>query len=316
MRALALLALALTCRLTAAASVSFALIGDVPYNRFERQWFADYLTQVTADQVAFVIHAGDIKSGGDPCSDELFDDRLALFDASPIPFVLTPGDNEWSDCRRLAAGRYDPLERLDALRSRFYPPRSSLGRTRMPVVSQADLEPASPYRENLLWHAGPATFLTVNVVGSFNMRGRSKQPPAEFVARERANLAWLAHGFESARREGSAALVIAMQANPKIEDFVAGDAHPGYAALLEALREHTRTFSGQVLLLHGDLHLFELDQPMKDERGRKLDNFTRVQCYGSPLMGWVRITIDSDADAPLDVEPRTYSPTPPGRINP
>jgi len=316
MRAVLLLALALACRLAGASSVAFALIGDVPYNRFERQWFADYLGRVTADEVAFVIHVGDIKSGGDPCSNALFDDRLALFDASPIPFVLTPGDNEWSDCKRLAAGRYDPLERLDALRSRFFPPRSSLGRRRMAVQSQADLEPASPYRENLIWRAGPATFLTVNVVGSHNMRGRTKQPPAEFVARERANLAWLAHGFAAAREAGSAALVIAMQANPMIEDFVAGDGHPGYAALLEALREHSRRFAGQVLLLHGDLHLFELDQPMKDERGRKLANFTRVQCYGSPLMGWVRITIDSQADALLDIAPKTYSPTPPGRINP
>ena len=35
--------------------------------------------------------------------------------------VLTPGDNEWTDCHRVAAGEYQPLERLAKLREVFYP---------------------------------------------------------------------------------------------------------------------------------------------------------------------------------------------------
>ncbi len=316
MRGLLLLALLLTARSAISASVAFALIGDVPYNRFERTWFPDYLAQVTADEVAFVIHAGDMKSGGEYCSDAVFDDRLALFDASPIPFVLVPGDNEWSDCNRLATGRFDPLERLGALRQRFFPPGSSLGRRRMAVTSQADLSAGTPYRENLLWQAGPATFVTLNVVGPSNRRGRGPTPPAEFAQREAANLAWLAHGLAQARTHGSAALVVTMQANPWIEAFVDGDPHPGFGALVAALRDTAESFDGQVLLLHGDQHLLTIDQPLTDRQGRPLANFTRVQCFGSPLMGWVRIVIDPSAADPLTLVPNAYSPTPPGKVTP
>ncbi|MCB1887982.1 MAG: metallophosphoesterase [Rhodocyclaceae bacterium] len=316
MRWLSLLALLLPAKAALATALAFALIGDVPYNRFERTWFADYLRQVTADEVDFVIHAGDIKSGGEYCSDEVFDDRFALFDASPIPFVLTPGDNDWSDCNRLAAGRFDPLERLDALRRRFYPPGESLGQRRLAVTSQADAMPGSPFRENLLWQAGPATFVTLNVVGPSNRRGRAETPPAEFARRNAANLAWLAHGLARARADGSTALVVTMQANPWLEAFDDGDPHPGFGAIVAALRDAAETFDGQVLLLHGDHHVLTIDQPLSDRGGRPLANFTRVQCYGSPLMGWVRIVIDPAAGEPVTIVPNAYSPTPPGRVMP
>ena len=37
-----------------------------------------------------------------------------------MPLLYTPGDNEWTDCHRPAAGRYNPLERLDAVRATFF----------------------------------------------------------------------------------------------------------------------------------------------------------------------------------------------------
>ena len=300
----------------AASEFAFALIGDVPYNRFERRWFADYLARIADDGVTFVLHVGDIKSGGEPCSDAVFDDRLALFDASPVPFVLVPGDNDWSDCNRLAAGRYDPLERLDALRARFFPAGSSLGRQRMAVASQADSMAASPYRENLMWHHGAASFVTLNVPGPSNRRGRGGRAPAEFVARNRANLAWLARGFAEAAARGSRVMVVAMQANPWIEDFVDGDPHPGYAELLTALRAHTEAFAGEVLLLHGDQHLLIIDQPMTGRDGSRLARFTRVQCFGSPLMGWVRIAVGDSGPTALAIDAHGYSPSPAGALQP
>jgi hypothetical protein len=34
-----------------------------------------------------------------PCTDEAFAQRKALFHTSTHPFILTPGDNDWTDCR-------------------------------------------------------------------------------------------------------------------------------------------------------------------------------------------------------------------------
>lgn len=300
----------------AASEFAFALIGDVPYNRFERRWFADYLARIADDGVTFVLHVGDIKSGGEPCSDAVFDDRLGLFDASPVPFVLVPGDNDWSDCNRLAAGRYDPLERLDALRARFFPAGSSLGRQRMAVVSQAESMPGSPFRENRMWHHGAASFVTLNVPGPSNRRGRGLSTPIEFIVRNRANLAWLARGFDEAGKRGSRLMVVAMQANPWIEDFVNGEPRRGFAELLTALRDHSQAFDGEVLLLHGDQHLPILDQPMTGRDGRPLANFTRVQCFGSPLMGWVRIAVRDGGPEVLAIAFRGYGPSPASAVQP
>ena len=296
--------------------VAFALIGDVPYNRFERTWFADLMRQIVADEVDFILHVGDIKSGGGPCDDATFADRRALFDASPVPFVLVPGDNEWMDCRRMTAGRFLPLERLAALRRVFFPPRESLGQRRIELISQADVDATLPYRENLRWQHGPLTLVTLNMPGPNNFRGRAAKAPAEFVARSAANLAWLSAAFEAARTARSRAIVVAIHADPYIKAFSKGNPRPGYGGFLERLRAETLAFEGHVLLLHGDNHQHDIDQPLKTADGRGIDNFTRIESYGSPFMGWVRISLPAGDIARFEFRSRTYSPTPPGQNTP
>jgi len=61
-----------------------------------------------------------------------------LFDTFEDPFVLTPGDNDWTDCHRLNNGAYNPLERLDAVRDIFFPvPGQVTGGRPMHVLTQA-----------------------------------------------------------------------------------------------------------------------------------------------------------------------------------
>ena len=78
---------------------------------------------------AFVVHVGDIehdprgykrgKTGALPCTDDTFAQRKALFHTSKHPFILTPGDNDWTDCH-YAEPSPDPLERLAKLREVFF----------------------------------------------------------------------------------------------------------------------------------------------------------------------------------------------------
>ena len=98
----------------------FALIGDTPYSDYERAELPKMLEVIADNQVEFVAHIGDIKSGKDRCDDSLFDDRHRLFNASRVPFVYVPGDNEWADCDRVSNGSYVPAERLNKLRSLFW----------------------------------------------------------------------------------------------------------------------------------------------------------------------------------------------------
>jgi hypothetical protein len=93
----------------------------------EKVLYAGVLRDIAEQHPAFIVHAGDFKSGVARCSDEIFLDRRALFDASTVPLIYVPGDNEWTDCSRLLAGQFDPLERLGKLREIFFDTARSLG---------------------------------------------------------------------------------------------------------------------------------------------------------------------------------------------
>lgn len=306
-----LLALALPSGADAEAppTYTFALIGDTPYSSFERQHLPALLAEIAASGAAFIIHAGDIKSGSAPCSDALLEDRLRLFDDQPLPFILTPGDNEWTDCARPAAGRFDPLERLDWLRRHFFPPGVSLGGSRLAVESQSADPAFTAYRENLRWQRGPVLFVTLNVPGGDNHRGSN---PREYLQRQAANQAWLAQAFRLARETGQKAVVVIFQANPGFEEYAQSQPETGYRPLLDHLLAETRAFPGQVVAVHGDSHTQRIDHPLRDPAdGSPVANFTRVETYGYPFMGWVRVRVDPASQPLLKFEPRAFAPPSP-----
>src|SRR5258706_9148927 len=91
---------------------AFAVTGDTPYNDAEEPVFVDMLDRLGRDDVEFVVHIGDFKAGSNSRrSDELFLKRKAQFDKSAHPFVYTPGDNDWTDCRRKNNGGDGPIKR-------------------------------------------------------------------------------------------------------------------------------------------------------------------------------------------------------------
>ena len=270
----------------------FAVVGDTPYSERERRELPGMLEDIADTQPAFVVHVGDFKASNARCSDEIFRDRHALFDASKVPLIYVPGDNEWTDCKRLVAGRYDEQERLGKLRQLFFAEPRSLGKTTIAVEQQSDAFP-----EHLRWRLGPLLFVTLNVPGPNNNFGMGSQASAEFRSRNPAVIDWIKQGFATARREKSAAIVIAMQGNPGFKHFAAGLGHSGYRELLETLRNETLDFGGQVLLVHGDTHWQRVDHPL-----RNVPNFTRLESYGYPFMGWVKVTIDRASDGLFSFE--------------
>ncbi len=282
----------------------FALIGDTPYSDRERRELPLMLHDIAAEHPSFIIHAGDIKSSSSKCSDEIFLDRHALFNNSTVPFIYTPGDNEWMDCEHLVAGHFSQLERLRKLREIFFAEPLSLGKTRIPVEQQS-----AAYPENLRWRLGPVVFVTLNVPGPNNNFGMAQKASPEFLARNPAVIDWLKQGFSSARRAKSAGIVIVMQGNPGLKHFTAGFGHSGYRQLVEILRQETISFPGQVLLVHGDTHQQRIDHPLRHpETKQRIANFTRVETFGYPFMGWVDATIDSESGELFRFDVREYKP--------
>jgi hypothetical protein len=282
---------------TSPQPITIGLFGDTSYSQRERELLPALMAEMDAENLAFVIHDGDIKSGGSVCSDEVFLDILGVFKASRHPLIYLPGDNEWTDCHRRSNGSYDPLERLAKLRSLFYPDEKTLGQSQFELTRQSREPAFAAYRENVRWEAAGVVFVGLNLPGSdnnYNGTQHASGPSKEFLQRSPVIGLWLAQAFGRARAIGAAGLMVVIQANPDFEAAAAGKAHAGYKDFLDQLRLETLAFSGQVVLVHGDSHKQQVNQPLRDPITQEvIANFTRVETYGSPWMGWIKTTVDA-----------------------
>ncbi len=272
------------------APFHFALFGDIPYTDEEEGWFLELITALNADPtLAFVVHDGDFKNGHSPCTDELFQRRRDQFQSVEHPLVFIFGDNEWTDCRREEAGRYDPVERLDKLRELFTSGRESLGKRTLPLSRQGDDPRYRKFRENVRWSYGNVLFVGLNVPGSHNNIAQRR----EYEERNAANAAWLRESFRFAAESGKSGVMVIIHANPRFPSPGALPKRNPYGALLAALEREVRAFGKPVVLVHGDTHHFRLDQPMFDsQNGQRIGNFTRVETFGTPDVRWIKGTVD------------------------
>lgn len=302
--------LALLAGFASAQPVPFGLFGDTPYNRWEREQLPNMMADMDRENLAFVVHVGDIKNGSSGCSDEVFKDIHGIFKASKTPLVYVPGDNEWTDCHRKSNGAYDPQERLNKLRELFFAGELSLGQRVMPLERQSRDPVFASYRENVRWQMGGAMFVGLNLPGSKNNyagTGQTGGPVPEFIARSAANTAWLAQAFAQAQADKLAGVMVLIQADPEFEDENKGQVHPGYQDFLNQLRAHTQAFGRPVVLVHGDSHRQQINQPMHEPGSREVvANFTRVQTFGSPILGWIKASVDASDPQVFRFSPRPW----------
>src|SRR5262245_8435148 len=83
-----------------------AMIGDLPYRDGDIPKLDEVLREINQARVDFTLHNGDIKSGSSLCADDLLQQRFDQLKQLERPLVYTPGDNEWTDCHRPAAGGF------------------------------------------------------------------------------------------------------------------------------------------------------------------------------------------------------------------
>src|SRR6478672_6326169 len=119
---------------------AIGLWGDLPYSDVQAQvGVPNLIADMNKQELAFTVHDGDLKAGnGTPgsvtptiCSDALYVQGLGFFNALRAPAILTPGDNDWTDCDRPSNGGFNSLERLGHERQLFFSTPFSLGQHRM-----------------------------------------------------------------------------------------------------------------------------------------------------------------------------------------
>jgi hypothetical protein len=265
----------------------FIAFGDMPYrlpDDYAR--FENLIEKVNEEKPAFSVHVGDFKSGSTLCSDEYFDKIYNYFESFSRPLIYTPGDNEWTDCNREAAGKYDPLERLSLLRKMFFKNGKSLGQKKIPLSTQSSNPDFNKYVENVAWEHGGIQFATVHLVGTNN--NYKEKENTEFIEREKANLAWLDEIY--ARASDKAGLVMFTQADM----FYSRTTSPAFQKIIDKLSQLSREYGKPVLWVNGDSHRFIVDKPLlnPDKRSTIL-NFTRVQVFGDADVASVHITVDA-----------------------
>ena len=313
-----IVALACAAALPASAGIeegklpaSFALLGDVPYGPAEEPKFDRVIDAINASKaVRLVVHTGDVKQGSERCDNEVYARRFAQYQRFEKAFIITPGDNDWTDCHRTNNGSYLPTERLTRFRQVFYPVAwQSTGQRPFAVSTQSSNPAWHEFVENTVWRFAGTTMGTLHVVGSNNNLDpwnqidpsdsfASPRPDrlAEFARREAAALAWIDTIFDTAIANESAGVMIAMQANPAFDLPAASQQRQGFNRVLERLGQRAETFGKPVLLAHGDSHYFRLDQPfvrpVAGGGAAALENFTRVENFGSPQVHWVEVQVN------------------------
>ncbi len=281
----------------------FALIGDVPYGVLAGQDYEPFDNVIDEindnNKIKWVLHAGDIKSGSTDCSDALFMDRLERYNQFDRPVILTLGDNEWTDCHRVAAGEYQPLERLAKLREIFFSnPGSTIGGNTMEVETQASVSGFEEFPENVLWAEQNIVFAAMHIVGSENglrpfdpnsSAVRTQADDDEVARRTNAALVWMDTTFIKAKEMDAPGIFLMIHANPGLERGSAN--RSGFIEFLTALETYVQDFGKPVVLAHGDSHYFRVDKPSLVENSF-VANFTRVETFGSSRVHWVRVIVD------------------------
>jgi hypothetical protein len=318
---------------------AIGLWGDLPYSDLQAQvGVPNLIDDMNGQDLAFTVHDGDLKAGKGSltsatpttCADALYQQALGFFNMLKSATMVTPGDNDWVDCDRPENGPYLPRERLDHERKVFFGTDMSLGQTPMAQEVQRDrlcLDHTNQLVgcvENRRWSVKGVVYATLNLQGSCNNLCNTMPDPAEWAARNQANVLWMLQTFAQARASGAAAIMFISQANPGWDDTDGkrglmrdaktlaqiGGEPDGFKPFLTALRGQVIAFRRPVVYVHGDTHYFRIDRPFLDADGRRLENFTRVETFGNNAVNgnndahWLKVLVDASTREVFAFQPQ------------
>ena len=295
---------------------AIGLWGDMPYSAVQATvGVPNLIADMNSQELAFTAHDGDLKAGSGECTDAVYAQALGYFASLKAPAAFTPGDNDWTDCDRVAG--YNSLAQLDKERKLFFSTPFTLGQRKLHQEVQTDplclgVSGAVACVENRRWTLGGVTYATLNVQGSCNNLCDTAPDPTEFAARNNANIVWLQQTFAEAKQRGSVAVMLISQADPGFDatdatrapvrnpnTLAETDGQPdGFVQFLIALRAEVTAFERPVAYVHGDSHYFRIDRPFLTAQGQRLENFTRVETFGDHQENgtndnhWLKVTVD------------------------
>ena len=314
------------------APTTIGLWGDLPYSSAQAAVIPNLIADMNAHKLKFIAFDGDLKAGSNSqCDDNLYNQAYVWFSMFNAPAMFTPGDNDWVDCDRPSNGGYNSRDRLDRERQIFFSSPLSLGQHRIKQDVQTAklcLSAANTMVgcvENRRWTLGGVTYATINIQGSCNNLCDTAPDPAEYAARNAANIAWVQATFADAKSRGSVGVMLITQADPGFDlsdvtraplrdpkTLAETDGNPdGFQDFLVAMRSEVIAFGKPVAYVHGDSHYFRIDKPLLDASGKRIQNFTRVETFGDHQengtndVQWLKVSIVPSSREVFSFQPMT-----------
>ncbi len=260
-------------RLVATDEISFGVVGDMPYcepgnaclcESQHLKYFMSVLDDMNKERMPFCVHVGDVFNGPDQGAvpdESQYRLQAEHFKKCKIPFVVIPGDNEYTDFGNLKN------DALNFFRKHFlFVDNETLPHSRQDGRS-----------ENIMWSHGGIQFVGINVPGMCDEAGYTALAPLPDN-----NKAFLDIAFPKASEDNASAVVVFLHAEPR---------RKGYTDLHDFLKAKVLAFNKPVLTVQGDLH---------DEPTLKLcfDNVPHWWSFkapsrsdiGDPPLHWGKIT--------------------------
>lgn len=246
--------------------LTFYAMGDVPYSPAEDQLLPQQVADLPDDGL-FVIHVGDIKSGGAPCDEAVYKKVSGMLSKSRTPVFIIPGDNEWNDCT-------DPAPSW-AFWQQYFRRFDRRWNHQLPVFRQIEHE------ENFSLVTNGVLILGLNIVGGH------VHDPAEWRQRHADNIEWVQRNLDQFGDEVSCLILLGhAQANENHADFFG------------PFQKQVTAFGKPVLYLHGDGHNWIHDRPFEEK------NILRVQVDQGRKAPPLKVMVTDHATEPFQFDRR------------
>jgi hypothetical protein len=235
-------------------ALSFGVIGHTFRKSPDESLLRRAIAESDADNLGFVVVNG-MKSAGEPCSDTLYEQRLALLSKAKNGIVLSLAGSDWADCKR-DNGRPAAMERLTRVRDVYFQDEMSFGDTRLMLTRQSTTTKFRSYAENARWDMGNIVFATINLPAPNNHYLTDAGRNGEFEDRMIANRNWLERVFTVAAREKRSGIVLFCDGDPALRSGRTAPRGPdgvrdGYFEVRRQIIRLATAFPGKVLVVHG-----------------------------------------------------------------
>jgi hypothetical protein len=277
-------------------ALSFGVIGHAFRKTADETQLRRAIAETDADNLGFVVVNG-MKSASEPCSDTLYEQRLALLSKAKNGVVLSLAGTDWADCKR-DNGRSAAMERLTRVRDVYFQDEMSFGDTRLLLTRQSTTTKFRSYAENARWEMGNIVFATINLPAPNNHYLTDAGRNGEFEDRLIANRYWLERVFTFAVRQKRSGIVLFCDGDPALHSGRTSARGPdgardGYVEMRRQIIRLAAAFPGKVLVVHGGSGAMQGKAAAVAWRG----NLGDLEVAD----GWVKVNVSPASPALFDV---------------